>query len=77
MTQGCISESSHIRAILFVSEKKNQMFIISASLHAVHQNLNRNVLLDILLKGYPAKQTGSLLCTPHGWAYTLPPVEQF
>ena len=76
MMQGCISESSYIRAMRFVSEK-NQAFIISASIRVVHQNLNRNVSLDIVFKGYPTKQTRSPLRTPHGWAYTLPLVQQF
>ena len=37
------------------------MFIISASIRVVHWNLNRNILLDIVLKGYPTKQVRSLL----------------
>ena len=69
MTQGCVSESSHIRAMPFASE--NQMFIISASIRVVHWNLNRNVSLDIVSKGYSTKQTRSPLrifaCL--NWAY--------
>ena len=70
MTQGCVSESSHIWALPFASEK-NQMFIISASISVVHRHLNRNVSLDSILKGYPTKQTRSPLhisvCL--NWAY--------
>ena len=75
MTQGCVSESSHIRVIFLISE--NQTFIISASHRVLRQDLNRNVSLGIVLKGYPTKQTHSLLCISHGWAYALPPVQQF
>ena len=60
MTQGCVSESSHIHTMAFASEK-SQTFIISASISVVHWNLNRDILLDIVLKGYPTKQTRSPL----------------
>ena len=43
MTQGCISESCHIRAMALVS--KNQTLIISASIRVVHWNLNRKIFI--------------------------------
>ena len=68
MMQGCFSESCHIRAMALVS--KNQTLIISASIRVMHWNLNRNILLDIVLKGYLTTQTRSPLQTAHdlNWA---------
>ena len=77
MMQGCVSESSHIHAMTFASEKS--LFILSTSISVVHWNLNRNVLLDIVLKGYPTNQTRSPLrisACPNQ-AYAPPLVQQF
>ena len=52
MTQGCVSEYSHIRAMA-LAPKKNQTFIISASIRVVHWNLDRNILLDIAFERIP------------------------
>ena len=58
---------------------KSQAFIISASIRVVHWNLNRNILLDIVLKGYPTTQTRSPLRIFHdvNWAYAPRLWEQF
>ena len=79
MTQGCVSESSHIRVMLFASEKVKHLSLfplLSVSSTGMHLK-NKNVSLDIVLKGYPTKQTRSPLCTLCNWAYALPPVQQF
>ena len=78
MTQGCVSKSCHIRTMA-VSYLKSQTSIISASILVVHWNLNRNILLDIVLKGYLTKQTRFPLQTVHdlNWAYALRFRKQF
>ena len=78
MMQGCISESCHIRAMAF-RIWKSQTFIISASIRIVHWNLNRNISLDIVLKGYLTTQTRSPLQTVRdlNWAYALRLRKQF
>ena len=52
MTQGCVSKSYHIRAMLFLKDK---MFIITASIRVVYWNLYRNVSLNILFERIPNK----------------------
>ena len=59
MRQGCVSESSHICIVFLVSE--NQTFIISASHHVVHQDLNRN--LSLVIERIPNK--ANLLSTTY------------
>ena len=74
MMQGCVSESSHIRVMLFASAKVKHLLLFPLlSVLSTGMPLNKNVSLDIVLKGYPTKQTRSPLCTVNGWAYALSP----